>query len=43
MKGWLHRSIYSGPPEQLKPVDAQMGKALIEMLRVDGEPFQRSA
>ena len=41
--GWAHRSSYSGPREALKPVEAHMGKALIEMLRVDGEPFQLSA
>ncbi len=43
VEGWSHRSIYKGPREQLKPVDGQMGIAIIEMLRVDGEPFQRTA
>jgi hypothetical protein len=41
--GWAHRSDYSGPREPLKPVEVHMGKALIEMLRADGEPFQLTA
>jgi hypothetical protein len=41
--GWAHRSSYSGPREALKPVEVHMGKALIEMLRVDGETFQLTA
>lgn len=43
MDGWAQRSVYSGPREQLKPVDGPMGSAIFEMLRVDGEQFQRSA
>jgi hypothetical protein len=41
--GWSHRSIYSGPREQLKPVDGLMGKAIIEMLQVEVDAFQRTA
>jgi hypothetical protein len=41
--GWARRSTYSGPPEQLRPVEAHVGRALIEMLRVDGGPFQLTA
>ena len=41
-EGWLHRSSYSGPREQLKVVDVSMGRAIIEMLCVEADPFQRS-
>ena len=41
--GWAHRNIYSGPREQLKPVDGPMGKAIIEMLHVEADAFQRTA
>ncbi len=43
MDGWSHRCRYSGPREQLKPVDGPMARAIIEMLHVDGEPLQWSA
>jgi hypothetical protein len=42
-EGWSHRTTYSGPREQLKPVDGLMGRAIIEMLCVEADPFQRSA
>jgi hypothetical protein len=41
--GWRHRSSYSGSTAELRPVEAHMGKALIEMLSVDGEAFQLTA
>lgn len=43
VEGWAHRSSYNGPTEQLRPVEAHMGKALMEMLHVDGESFQLTA
>jgi hypothetical protein len=43
LDGWLRRSIYNGPREQLKPVDGTMGRAIIEMLHVDADLLQRSA
>jgi hypothetical protein len=42
-EGWSHRTTYSGPREQLKPVEGPMGRAIVEMLCVEADPVQRSA
>lgn len=43
MEGWSHRSPYSGPREQLKPVEPQMSGAILEVLQVDADLFQNTA
>ncbi|MDQ3928472.1 MAG: hypothetical protein M3328_04910 [Chloroflexota bacterium] len=41
--GWSHRTTYSGPREQLKPVDGPMGRVILEMLCVEADAIRRSA
>lgn len=43
IEGWSHRTPYNGPREQLKPVESKMRGAILEVLQVDADAFQRTA